>query len=49
LLRTEPVSEETSLEDAVIAMKDGPLLVCGESSAGKPERLVGIVTAFDLL
>jgi CBS domain-containing protein len=40
------VMEETALQDALRYLKDAPLLVCGE---GDPKRLLGIVTAFDLL
>jgi CBS domain-containing protein len=46
LALAECVKEETSLEDALRALKDAPLLVCTE---GDPKRLLGIVTAFDLL
>ncbi len=45
----ECVKEETSLQDAIKALKDAPLLVCGESGPGNSKRLFGIVTAFDLL
>jgi len=40
------VQEETSLEDAIRTLIDAPLLVCSEVD---PKRLLGIVTAFDLL
>jgi CBS domain-containing protein len=45
----ECVEEETSLQDALKALRDAPLLVCGEGIPGTPKRLLGIVTAFDLL
>lgn len=46
LILAECVKEDTSLEDALRALHDIPLLVCrGEN----PKHLVGIVTAFDLL
>ena len=40
------VYEKTSLEDALHKLKAAPLLVCSETD---PKRLLGIVTAFDLL
>ena len=45
----ECVKEEASLQDALKTLKDAPWLVCGEGIPGTPKRLLGIVTAFDLL
>ena len=42
----QPVNENTSLMDALESLENIPLLVCSE---GNSKRLVGILTAFDLL
>ncbi len=34
----ECVKEETSLQDALTALKDAPLLVCGEGTHGTPKQ-----------
>ena len=46
LALAECVTEETSVEDALKVLKEAPLLVCRD---GNSKRLVGIVTAFDLM
>jgi len=46
LALAECVTEETSVEDALKVLKEAPLLVCRDDN---PKRLVGIVTAFDLM
>jgi hypothetical protein len=46
LKRAKLVQEDTSLDKALTALKDAPLLV---RQKGKHPRILGIVTAFDLL
>jgi CBS domain-containing protein len=46
LTAAQCVTEDMRLEDALTNMNNSPLLVCAKRD---PERLLGIVTAFDLL
>lgn len=48
-LAADCISEDSPLQDALARFKDRPLLVVDRTGVRGPHRLLGIVTAFDLL